>query len=96
MAVQERGSKIVVQRGFAPKLFYEIEIPSLSGDLNTKRLKILVSYVSYLYSKGEISERAFKSIINHAYSSYLEVAVNSKIKMIELRLQERLEQYFLE
>ncbi|MBV9389306.1 MAG: hypothetical protein JOZ78_23030 [Chroococcidiopsidaceae cyanobacterium CP_BM_ER_R8_30] len=96
MAVKEKSAEIIVQGGFSPKLFYETQRPNLFNDLNTKRLKVLVSYISHLHLEGEISDEAFKSIVSHAYSTYIEGKVNLEIKIIESKLQEMLEKYFFE
>ena len=96
MAIPEKDTEIVVQKIFIPKFFYEIEDTSVPDGFNAKRLKTLVSYISHLYSKGEISEKAFKSIIGHAYLIYIERKLNLKIKKVELRIQGMLEQYLLE
>lgn len=91
MAVKERNAEIVIH---SPRFFNEAEKPNLSNDSATKKLRILIGYLSHLYLQGEISDRAVESIINHAYSLYLENAMNTKLKTIELQLEKMLEQSF--
>lgn len=55
--------------------------------LNAKNLKGLLSYLSYLYTEGEISDKAFESLVRHAYSVYVENEIEAKIqKMLKQHL----------
>jgi hypothetical protein len=48
--------------------------------LNAKNLKGLLSYLTYLYTEGEISEKAFEALVRHAYSIYVENEIEGRIQ----------------
>ncbi|HEY9848569.1 MAG TPA: hypothetical protein V6D28_03855 [Leptolyngbyaceae cyanobacterium] len=56
---------------------------------NLERLKIVISYFSYLNANGEISDKAFKTLVRYACSIFIE-------NEVELRVEEVLEQKVLQ
>lgn len=49
---------------------------------NLERLKIVISYFSYLNAKGEISDKAFKALVRYACSIFVENALESRIEQV--------------
>lgn len=73
--------------GIAKSKDYVSRFPSTQKDLgfrslNARNLKGLLSYLTYLYTEGEISEKAFESLVRHAYSVYVENEMEAKIQKI--------------
>ena len=47
-----------------------------------KKLKIVISYFSYLNAKGEISEQAFKALVRYACSIFIENELESRVEEV--------------
>ena len=47
-----------------------------------KKLKIVISYFSYLNAKGEISEQAFKELVSYACSIFIENELESRVEEV--------------
>lgn len=56
---------------------------------NLARLKIAISFFSYLNTKGEISDRAFKALVRYACSIFID-------NEVELRVEELLDKKILQ
>lgn len=49
---------------------------------NLERLKIVISYFSYLNANGEISDKAFKALVRYACSIFIENEVESRVEEV--------------
>jgi hypothetical protein len=48
----------------------------------SKKLKIVISYFSYLNAKGEISEKTFKALVHYACSIFIENELASRVEEV--------------
>lgn len=48
--------------------------------LDVNRLRQTITYLSYLYSEGEISDRAFEVLVNYACSMFIDQEVERRIQ----------------
>ncbi|MBD2039291.1 hypothetical protein H6F56_01220 [Microcoleus sp. FACHB-672] len=58
---------------------------------NLERLKIVISYFSYLNAKGEISDQALKALVRYACSIFIENEVESRVEAV---LEQKLSQFW--
>ena len=49
-------------------------------ELNLEKLKGSLSYFSYLYANGEISDKAFEALVRHACSIFIENEVEERLR----------------
>lgn len=50
--------------------------------LNVEKLKSVLSYFSYLQSTGEISDKAFETLVSYACSIFIENEVEAKVQQV--------------
>jgi hypothetical protein len=77
-----RLAKLALKKGVASS-------NSSFTELNLEKLKGSLSYFSYLYANGEISDKAFDALVRQACSIFIE-------NEVEERLQEALERRLLQ
>ncbi|MFQ4142805.1 hypothetical protein [Chlorogloeopsis sp. ULAP02] len=58
----------------------DVSNPHILTRLNVEKLKGVLSYFSYLHNNGEISDRAFETLVRYACSIFIENEVEAKIK----------------
>jgi hypothetical protein len=66
-----------------------VSSPSSFRELNLEKLEGSLSYFSYLYANGEISDKAYKVLVRHACSIFIE-------NEVEERIQEALERKLMQ
>ena len=50
--------------------------------VNKEALKGIISYLSYLYTEGEISDRAYKALVSQVLSTYVNNSVSFEVEKV--------------
>jgi hypothetical protein len=61
-------------------LLQDIQTSYVGLDINT--LQETIAYFSYLYTQGEITEKALEALVSYACSVFIENEMESRIQMI--------------
>ncbi|MFQ4135294.1 hypothetical protein PGN35_003150 [Nodosilinea sp. PGN35] len=88
MATLTRRAKSKSARGLALSSSLKGREPEA---INTEALRGIISYLSYLYSEGEISDKAYKALVSQVLSTFVENSIRFKIERILDKLDQELE-----
>jgi len=50
--------------------------------VNLEALKGIVSYLNYLYTEGEISDKAYKALVSQVLSTFVENTIHLKVEQM--------------
>ncbi|PZV15535.1 MAG: hypothetical protein DCF21_11650 [Leptolyngbya sp.] len=59
--------------------------------VNIEALRGIISYLDYLYTEGEISDRAYKALVSQVLSTFVENSIQFKVERILDRFGKELE-----
>lgn len=86
MALMER--RVEKQPNDKDYLPDNLESPRVAGrySQNVRVLGQLLTHLSHLHSEGEISDKAFETLTQYAFSMFVEDLVQQKINVLESKL----------
>ncbi|WP_013325318.1 hypothetical protein [Gloeothece verrucosa] len=66
------------------------------SNVNLTSLKDILSYLSYLKAREEISDKTFEALVKYTCANFIEYEIEQKIQtLIENKLEDKLEKFFL-
>lgn len=67
-----RGARKLARSGFLQERDYEA--------VNVEALNGIISYLKYLYAKGEISDKAYQALVSQVISTFVENTIRLKVE----------------
>ena len=79
-----RAAKQLTRAGFSKERDYIT--------VNQEALKGIITYLEYLYTEGEISEKAYKTLVAQILSTFVENSIHFKVERMFDRVYNALEE----